>query len=135
MRRRSFIFGVGLLFAGSIAWAGPHDEEIAEIINTAVADWSVLLSCSVLDAETHTQLMNIWEEERRDLEQALATADLEPALAADIAHRLANEQLMSLTMGDVPALVAFCSETDWVRRMMLFDFVQVTDEVIRVLRP
>ena len=112
-----------------------HDQEIAEIVDAAVADWSVLLSCLVLDTEGHGQPVRIWEEERLELAQVLAVAALEPELAADIASRLATEQLMVLTNGDVSTMVAYCAETEWVRRMITLDFVQVTDEVVRVLQP
>lgn len=135
MQRR---IGVGfvaaaLLCAPTVAIAGPHDEAIVEIVDAAVADWSVFLSCSVLVARKHELLREWWDEEREDFEDVLAEADVTPEFASDIMARLTPERLMALTEGDVPTLMEFCRQTDWEREIDRFNFVRPATELGRLL--
>jgi hypothetical protein len=100
------------------AAAGPNDAAIREIVDRAVAQWSVFLSCSVLDPEVHGLILRSWDLRRGELDAVLARADLAPETAAAIAAAVDPVALMVPTLGDVATLVAFCHATpDWYRNV------------------
>lgn len=117
----------------SAALAGPHDKAIVEIIDAAVADWTILLSCSVLERETHDLLLDIWADEREEVDALLAEAEVAPQLAADINARLAPDRLLEPTQGDAQTLIALCRGTDWRRQAVIFTFVRPAAEIEELL--
>jgi hypothetical protein len=134
--RTSLVPALTLTLATSTAaFAGPRDAEIVQIIEEAVADWSVFLSCSVLDPQRHEQLVGWWADERADLEDVLAAADLAPNIAAEIEARLTDEHLLEPTTGAATALIEFCANTEWQHRLVILDIAQPAAQVERLLAP
>lgn len=115
------------------ALAGPHDEAIAEIIDETVRQWSMILTCSVLDDPTHRQMMGWWNDELQDVDEALAEADVDAKLAASIRERIDPDALTALTRGDAAALVAFCVQDDWRRRFLTMDIIRPGDAIRDVI--
>ncbi len=111
------------------AFAGPHDAAIEQIIDEAVADWTVILSCSVLDAPTHEQVLDWWNDERADLDEVLVAADVDAKLAASIRERTDPDALMAPTRGELATLIALCIEDDWRRRLAIFGVVLPVDAI------
>lgn len=131
--RTTFLATLALCTAPAVAIAGPYDEAIEAIVDEAVADWSPMLSCSVLDSGTHDQLVGLWDDQLERLESLVAEADVEPELVAALAERLDPANLMAPTEGDVPTLIAFCADVDWRRIIAVFDFVRPAEEVEALL--
>ncbi len=111
------------------AMAGPHDEAIADIIDAAVTEWTILLSCSVLDRETHEAIQELWADEREEVEELLEDAEVAPELAAEFNARLAPDQLMEVTRGDAQTLIALCSDTPWRQNMAMFRILLPATEI------
>lgn len=133
---RVILAGLASILVGSApAISGPYDQRIGEILDEALSDWAAFLSCSLLEPETHAQIRSWWDDERRELEQLLARADLEAKLATGLQTRLMTERLMAPTAGDVTTLVAFCADTDWRRRVTRFGFPQAAEEIEQLLTP
>lgn len=124
------------LLAGS-AVAGPNDTAIREVVDRAVAQWSVFLTCSVLEPPLHTQIRRWWDDERADLNEVLARADLAPDVAAAIAAAVAPEQMMTMTLGDAATLIAFCNaDPSWYRNVTTGrDVIRPSQAVQRLLTP
>lgn len=136
-RRRTEL---GLIFAGAIAitastaaMAGEFDAEIAAIVEIAEADWTAILSCSVLDPESHDPLRAFWEDELVTLAQLLEAADVDPELAAASLARLSVDAVMVLTEGDVATLAAYCADTNWRYRAAILDFIRPAREIEQLI--
>lgn len=126
----------GLLGATAVpAAAGPHDAEIEAILAVAAADWSAVLSCSILNPEEHATIQRWWAEDLAELAPLLVEADVAPKLAQTLLAGLAADVLMAPTEGDAAALIAFCNEEeDWRRRLALFTIAQPVTEIQRLIR-
>ena len=125
---------LALLVSASAATAGPHDAAIEAIIAEAAADWSAVLSCSILDRDDHATTLRWWEEELAELAPLLEEADVAQKLAARFLAALAPEVLMAPTEGNAADLIAFCNEaSDWRRRLAMLTIVQPTIAVERLL--
>lgn len=133
--KRAVAVAIALMGGSTIASAGPHDKAITEIIDAAIDDWTILLSCSVLERETHEILLEQWDDERQEVDALLEEAGVAPELAEEIRLRLASERLLEPTRGDAPTLIAFCADTDWRRQATIFTFVRPAAEIEELLQP
>ena len=131
--RKSFLraaLAATLCAAARVAMAGPNDAAIDEIITAAAADWSTLLSCSVLDGTEHETLLRWWNEERTSVSSLLGQAGVAPTDAEGFMARLEPAVLLAPTGGDLATLTAFCDEAgDWRRRAATFTVVQPSKEI------
>jgi len=126
---------LAILVSATAASAGPHDAAIEAIIVEAAADWSAVLSCSVLNPDDHARILAWWAEDLAELPPLLAEADVPPKLAASLLASLAPEVLMAPTQGTAAALIAFCNEAgDWRERMAMFMIAQPVPSIERLLR-
>lgn len=132
--RRTALAGF-LAFASLPAAAGPNDAAIRAIVDRAVAQWSVFLSCSVLDPEVHAFVLRAWGLRVGELETVLARADLAPGTAAAIAAAVDPAAMMAPTLGDVATLIAYChAAPDWYRSVTSGrDVIRPADEVEALL--
>lgn len=130
-RLRPPLFAAILTATAGAALAGPYDKQVNEIIDAAVTDWTAALSCSVLEANTHENVLRWWNAELEDLAEILADdgLDLAPAFVAEINERLAMDRLTALTRGDAPTLIAFCMNTDWQQQMALMRITSPAREI------
>jgi hypothetical protein len=116
--------------AATITMAGTNDTAIDAIVTAAAADWSSLLSCSILDGTEHETLLRWWEAERSEVASLMAQAAVEPKDVEDFMARLEPALLMGPTETDAAALIAFCGAAgDWRHRMATFTVVQPSKEI------
>jgi hypothetical protein len=135
--RTSLVLALAALAASATtAVAGPHDAEIQAILTEAAADWSAVLSCSILNPEEHATILGWWQDDLAEITLLLVEADVAPKLAGTLLASLEPAVLMAPTEGDAATLIAFCTEEDdWRRRLALFTIAQPVTEIERLIRP
>jgi hypothetical protein len=135
MSRRAFAAAFAALLLSAPAEAGPNDATIREIVERGAAQWSLFLSCSVLEPSLHENVLRWWTTEREELDAVLPRAGLAAEVAAAIAAAVDLAALMAPTRGDTAALIAFCNaDPDWYRNLTIGrGILHPADEIVALI--
>jgi hypothetical protein len=127
-----------LLLTGvsATASAGPRDAAIEALVNTAVAEHSVMINCSALSKRFQDADKQFWA---RNLEQfvlpALAKLDLAPDVLARIIQKLSPTGMDDRTKGTVGELIAYCRDNrEVMRKVSRLEGVNLPLELEKMLK-
>lgn len=107
--------------APAIGQSGSLEAEVAALVDTAIEQWQVVLTCSATDPRAYEAYRGMWDEEVSDGVEEIRNLGLD-AVAADLETR----SDLSGFMTDAPfaEVVAFCHAAgDWRRRIAMFQMV------------
>ena len=130
----SFMLGIALANLPTFARAEELDLKINTVIDKAVAEWTVLLTCTALDPPSHDFLLKSWEETKA---KSAALMKAKAVDAGKIDVYLARLSALSPAVKDEsPAteLMKYChAHPEWQKQMGTLEFTVPHRELAVVL--
>jgi hypothetical protein len=134
MRRAAAVLFMTVLAAPAIS--GPRDAEIEKLVDTAVAEHSVMINCSALSKAFQDADKAFWA---RNLEQwvlpALAKLDLAPDALTRIMQKVSPAGMDDRTKGTVGELIAYCRDNKrLIQKVSRLEGVNLSLELEKMLK-
>jgi hypothetical protein len=136
MKAARLSIAVMCTLAASACFAGSKDVEAEALIDRAVLDQSVLMSCSESAPQDLETIQMAWMLNlQRRVRPALATLDVAMDALMRIMAKTSLDNLTAKTAGSKEELAAFCSgNSEVLKRVMAPDYVDPTSELDTLLK-
>jgi hypothetical protein len=118
------------------AMGGPKDAEAETLIDKAVLDQSVLMSCSAPAPQDLDTMQMAWSLNlQRRVRPALAALDVDMEALMRIMAKTSLDNLMAKTAGPKEKLAAFCDENaEALKRVTAPDYADPSAELEKLLK-
>ena len=118
------------------AFADSKDVEAEALIDKAVLDQSVLMSCGAVTPQDLDAMQMAWMlNQQRRVRPALAALDVGMEALMRIMAKTSLDNLMAKTMGPKEELAAFCDENaEALKRVAAPDYADPTAELEKFLK-
>ena len=137
MRTSAFTIPSSLAFlaiATLTSLAGPKDQAVEAAVDKAVQDWTLALSCSVLEPTGHKLYLDTWNADRMELANVLIKGGVAPEVMVRIAQKTELDILLVPTKGSAAELIAYCqAHTGWMERMFRLEVAMLKHDVEKAL--
>jgi hypothetical protein len=118
----------------TLAFAGETEDKIDAALDTMLAEWTALVSCTALDPDMQAVLAQAWAESIAKTDAFLKEKGADAGLVKSVGERLSG--LKPVVTEDAPAseLIAYChGQADWQRKLLNFDITKPEDAIRAVL--
>ena len=127
------IFSLLLPCALANAQQEPQLAAFEVLLDKVLAEQTVLLNCSALDANAFNAINNVnWQEERAETAKILGLADVPPGVLDDFQARTAPEAIV-LVDAKFSELIEMCQAApDWQGQFERLEFTQMSVETRKI---
>jgi hypothetical protein len=135
---KKFLSSAAVIFilTASASFAGPKDIEAEALIDRAVADQTVLMSCGAPAPHDLDTMQMAWMlNQQRRVRPALAALDVDTEALMRIMAKTSLDNLMKKTAGPKEELTAFCDENaNVLNKVTAPDYADPTAELEKLLK-
>jgi hypothetical protein len=127
-----FTLLVGMLLPAAIARADDAQARIDAAVDKALAEWTVLITCTALDPKSQKLLAKAW----KDMSDRVRTQLKDKGLSSGDAVAARMAALAPLINDTAPAseLIAFChAHPDWQRQLNTVQVARPDEEISAIL--
>jgi hypothetical protein len=124
-----------ILTTPTLAQVIPTGTPAADILlSQAIADQRLFLTCSALEPDTHTFLLEAWQRDIAKATDLLTAAKVAPEAITAFTTAAAPESLLPAPDTSFEDLQKFCAtDPKWLTRAMRLDTVRLAEDLPKVL--